>query len=294
MGHVGSDLAYTLCRENTVDTLVLIDKDDDKVYAETLELEDAMASTSSQVAIIQQDYQALSDAALIVLAVGSTDLEKEDRISELTQNAQSAKEVVPKAVASGFSGIFLVISNPCDVMTMLVQQYSGFPKHKVMGTGTTLDTNRLKRIVGKIAGVSSQSVEGFVLGEHGESQFVAWSTVRIAGEQLSELPAFAAQDLPVLKEQVRLGGWEIFTRKTWTSYGIASVASRLIQTILKDERRIFPVSAYDESKQIYAGYPHIIGRQGVIEALPLTLTQDEINEYELSAEKIRRTFLTVT
>ena len=177
VGHVGADVAYTLCREKLANHLVLIDQNEDKVLAEKLELEDALVVWDYKIKIETQRYASLKDAEFVVVSVGSQNLDN----SELMDNVKSVRETIPKVVASGFSGIFIVISNPCDTITRLVQEVSSFPKHRVIGTGTLLDTSRMKRVVSDELNVSPRDVEGYVLGEHGESQFIPWSQVRLGG-----------------------------------------------------------------------------------------------------------------
>lgn len=288
LGHVGADVAYTLCTKGQVDELVLIDKKEDKVFAEYLELTDSMMMTDVTTRIHINDYQQLSNADIVVISVGSQSIDNEDRVSELSDNAESIREVVPKVIASGFKGIFLVITNPCDVITTLVHRESGFPAHRVIGTGTSLDTNRMKRVVGEKLGISGQSIGGYVLGEHGESQFVAWSSVTVGTQKLLEFAKLSEEELEEMKEATRLGGWEIHQRKSWTSFGIASTASRLIQSILKDEKKIYPLSIYHEAENIHIGYPAILGKKGIVKSLSLDLTSKEMALFDQSIAKVKK------
>ncbi|MGY3704740.1 L-lactate dehydrogenase [Vagococcus martis] len=288
LGHVGSDIAYTLCTKCQVDELVLIDKNKEKVIAEYLELTDSMMMTEVKTTILLHEYSYLNDADIIVISVGSQSIDNEDRVSELSDNARSIRQVVPKVIASGFKGIFLVITNPCDVITTLVHRESGFPAHRVIGTGTSLDTIRMKRVVGEKLGISGQSIGGYVLGEHGESQFVAWSSVTVGTQKLLEFTKLSEEELEEMKEATRLGGWEIHQRKSWTSFGIASTVSRLIQSILKDEKRIYPLSIYHEVENIHIGYPAFIGKKGIIKSLSLDLTSKETVLFEQSIAKVKK------
>lgn len=169
LGHVGADVAYTLCREKLVSHLILVDKLEEKVLAEKLEIEDSLVPWDYSVKIDTQNYGTLRDAEIVIISVGSQSIDNENRNSELLDNVASVKETIPQVVASGFKGIFIVISNPCDTITRLVQEVSGFPQSRVIGTGTLLDTSRMKRIVSQHFNVSPQDVTGYVLGEHGES-----------------------------------------------------------------------------------------------------------------------------
>lgn len=288
LGHVGSDVAYTLCTKGQVDELVLIDKNKEKVLAEYLELTDSMMMTDVKTTILLHDYRYLSDADIIVISVGSQSIDNEDRVSELEDNKQAVKEIIPQVISSGFKGIFLVITNPCDVITTLVHRESGFPAYRVIGTGTSLDTNRMKRIVGEKVGVSGQSVHGYVLGEHGESQFVAWSTVMVGTQKLLDVISLNEEELEEMKEATRLGGWHIHQRKSWTSFGIATTASRLIQSILKDENTIYPLSIYHEKDNIHIGYPAVLGKRGIVKPLSLNLDSKEKILFKQSIDKVKQ------
>jgi malate/lactate dehydrogenase len=202
----------------------------------------------------------------------------------------SVKETIPRVVASGFKGIFIVISNPCDTITRLVQEVSGFPQSRVIGTGTLLDTSRMKRIVSQHFNVSPQDVTGYVLGEHGESQFIPWSLVQIDGKSLLENYSLSMEEAELLKEKTRLGGWEIHSGKGWTSFGIASMCARLVQAIQLDENRIYPVSVYDEREKLYLGYPAKIGRKGISQKVDVVLTEKESDLYRSSAQAVREVY----
>ncbi|WP_239254238.1 L-lactate dehydrogenase [Listeria ilorinensis] len=292
-GHVGSDVAFSLVTQAVCDEIVLVDEQMEKAKSEALELRDMLSLTSGITRITAGTLEALADADVIVMAIGPKTLLREDRMEELVETSESIKQIVPQVVAAGFKGIFLNITNPCDVITSLIQEISGFPKARVFGTGTLLDTARMKRVVGEAFGVSNRSVEGFVMGEHGESQFVAWSTVRIGGIPLSELPEAASIDLVQLKEQVRAGGWHILLGKGWTSFGIATCATALLLSIRNHAAAVFPVSHFDAEQGCYIGSPAVIGAAGIESGLMPILTDDERNLYQLSADVIKRARLTV-
>lgn len=212
-GHVGSDVAFSLVTQGICDEIVLIDKIETKAESEALELRDMASMTNSYTMITSNDWSALGDADVIVMAVGPETLLREDRMEELVETSRSVAEIVPKIIASGFQGIFVNITNPCDVITMLIQKLSGFDHSRVFGTGTSLDTARMRRVVGEALHINPKSVEGYVLGEHGESQFVAWSTVKIGGVSIKDYKTTTSLDLPALKDAVRGGGWNILTGK---------------------------------------------------------------------------------
>lgn len=293
IGHVGADVAYTLSREKLATELVLIDLLAKKSEAERLELEDSMIVWDHSVNIITQKYEALNDADIVVISVGSQNLEVEDRNSELKDNVASLNEAIPKILASGFNGLFIVISNPCDVITRKVQELSGFEKHRVIGTGTLLDSSRMKRVLGDHFNVSPLDISGYVLGEHGETQFIPWSTIRVEDKLISDSNLLSKEQMESLKEATRLGGWDIFNGKGWTSYGIAAMCARLVQAIKYDEKRVYPVSVYDPEYNLYLGYPAKIGKDGIISRLELSLTKEEAVKYIASATAVNETYLSI-
>ncbi|KAF1297822.1 L-lactate dehydrogenase [Enterococcus sp. JM4C] len=290
LGNVGSTLAYSLVSKGIADELVLIDKEEKKAVAEQYDLLDAQVHLPSKTVVKIQSYEELSDADIIVFCPGKiTVLAGEGgRLLELRLTSKMVEEIAPKIKASGFNGIIVVITDPCDVITTYMQKLTGLPTNQVIGTGTLLDTARMKQAVGKALTIDSRSIEGFVYGEHGESQFVAWSTVTVGGKSIFNLDE--KQDLEQLKEDARLGGWKIFSGKGYTSYGIATCTTALIQVIFNDAQAILPISAYDESAGIYYGQPAVVGKNGVERLSPCVLTDEESGKLQESITVIRGTF----
>lgn len=245
-GHVGADVAFSLVTQGLCDVIVLLDENEPKAASQALELRDMASLTASRVQVIANDYSELRDPDVLVIAVGPKTLLREDRLEELAETRAAVREVIPRVIASGFGGVILNITNPCDVITQIVQQTSGFPDTQVFGTGTSLDTARMKRVVGEFFGIDPKSVTGYVMGEHGESQFVAWSTVTLGGRPVAELAGDRDVDWAKMNDAVRGGGWEILQGKGWTSFGIATATARLVDAILSDARSVWPVSAWDE------------------------------------------------
>ncbi|HEY0208144.1 L-lactate dehydrogenase [Acerihabitans sp.] len=289
-GHVGADTAFSLVTQGLCDEIVLIDNNEAKARSQGLELRDMASLVPSRVNILVNDYAALRRARIVVMAIGPTTLLREDRMEELLETSATVKQVVPLIMASGFNGVIISITNPCDVIAAVIQRESGLPASRVFGTGTSLDTARMKRVVGEFFGVDPKSVSGYVMGEHGESQFVAWSTVRIGGRLVSEWDGDKQPDLPAMKDQVRAGGWDILLGKGWTSFGIGTATARLVDAVLSGADTVFPVSAWDEREGVYIGQPAIVGVGGIGRALPVALTQDEQRAYAASARVIGRAF----
>lgn len=290
VGHVGAAIAHGLVVQGLVDELVLIDQNEAKVQAEALDFEDALANLSHHVNFTVNDWGALADADIVISTLGKISLQKTapkgDRFIELQFTKHQIKDVAEHLVASQFKGILLVVTNPVDVITSLYQHFTGFAKERVIGTGTLLDTARLKRTVGQALQVDPRSVTGYNLGEHGNSQFTAWSTVRVKGQPVTN----AGLDLAALEEEARRGGFTVYNGKEFTSYGIASAAIVLIQAVLTDSYTELPVSNYLHEYDIYASYPVIVGRAGVVDTVQLNLTVNEKTQLQASASYIKQRF----
>ncbi|WP_369788808.1 L-lactate dehydrogenase [Rouxiella sp. WC2420] len=289
-GHVGADVAFSLVTQGLCDVLVLVDQDEKKAAAQALELQDMASLTASRTTVIANDYSVLADADVVVIAVGPKTMLKEDRLEELAETCSAVREAIPKLIASGFGGVIINITNPCDVITQIVQHTSGLPKAQVFGTGTSLDTARMKRVIGEFFNVDPKSVNGYVMGEHGESQFVAWSTVNIGGCPISELAGEEQPDWTALESSVRGGGWAILQGKGWTSFGIATATARLVDAVLSNAQSVYPVAVWDETQQVYIGQPAIIGRNGIVKVLKPVLESREQALFDASARVISNAF----
>ncbi|MEI5991113.1 L-lactate dehydrogenase [Enterococcus termitis] len=287
LGHVGATLAYTLVTENLVDELVLIDKNEKLAMSEQYDLLDAQVFLTGKTTIIIQDYQALKDASVIVFCAGQISAlgDDGDRFKELEITSKIVEETAPQIKQSGFNGIIVTITNPCDVIAAYMQKLTGFKTSKVFGTGTMLDTARMKQAVSRNLSIDSRNVGGYVYGEHGDSQFVAWSSVTVGDRPL--LSWDRELDLEILDEAVRAGGWNAFAGKGYTSYGIATCAARLIRMILNDSKTIVPVSAYNKQADVYYGQPVVIGKNGIEAFVHCPLTEKENDSLAHSIDIIK-------
>lgn len=293
VGNVGSTTAYTLVQQEFVNEIVLFDRNTPLLDAEKIDLEQGQVDSLHHTTISIGTAEDFDDTDVIIFSAGDITIFKDnpDRFAELSLTKEIAREWGERISKTTFNGILLSITNPCDVITQLLQQVTGLPKHKVLGTGTSLDTSRMKHEVGGQLNIHPRSIEGFVLGEHGETQFVPWSLVRIAGKKLTEFIPETNFDL--LEQSARLGGWTILQGKGYTSYGIAQQASRIVQAILSDQHAIIPVSVYDEDSQIYIGQPALIGREGVLQNYDLTLSESEKIKWQHSVKRIKEMFDTI-
>lgn len=291
MGNVGAACAHYIVSSGFVDDLVLIDKNEKKVKSDALDFEDAMANLPFHTNIYVNDYSQLDDADIVISAVGHISLiggDHPNRFGELKPTGDSVTDVANKIKETKFHGIMVVISNPNDVMTSMYQQILDFPKERVIGTGTLLDSARMKRAVGKAFGVDPRSVSGYNLGEHGNSQFTAWSTVKVMDQPVEELAKKSGLNLDQINEDVRMGGFTVFDGKGYTNYGISTAAVRLSLAILNDARIELPVSNYREEYGVYLSYPAIVGRDGILKQLQLDLPQEELDKLHYSADYIKK------
>lgn len=291
MGNVGAAVAHGLIAQGAFDDYVLIDTNEDKVRADALDFQDAAANLNHHTNITVNDYEALADADVLISALGNIKLQDNpnaDRFAELPFTSKEVIDISEKIKSVGFSGVLIAITNPVDVVTSLFQHYTGLPKERVIGTGTLLDTARMKRAVGVRFGVDPRSVYGYNLGEHGNSQFTAWSQVRVKGQPIRTLTS--EKVLEEIATEAMKGGHTVFYGKKYTSYGIASAAIRLALAVVSDAHEELPITNYYAPLDTYLSYPAIIGRNGVIEQVKLTLTDEEEAKLAHSAQFIQDKF----
>ena len=289
-GHVGQTVAHHLVITGLVDHLALFDLNEDKVKADVIDLKDALPNLGHHVEITYNDYSELADADVIVSTLGNIKLQDNpdnDRFAELPYTSAQVKVVASRIKASGFKGILVVVTNPVDVITMIYQAETGLPKERVIGTGTLLDSARMKHAVAESLTLDPRSVSGYNLGEHGNSQFTAWSTVRVLDKPIDKLAAEKGLYLAELDKQAREGGFAVFHGKKYTSYGIATAAVRLVETIFADAKTVLPVSNYLTEFGLYMSMPAVIGAKGVLARVPLSLTASEKEKLRISANYIK-------
>lgn len=229
IGHVGATVAHLIVSQGLADALVLVDKNPDKLASEVLDFRDAASLLPQHVTVTAGTTADLGDADVVISALGHIDLIQPggDRFTELRANTPEVQQVGTDLKHAGFQGVLIVISNPVDVMTGLYQQVTGLPTQQVFGTGTYLDTARLKRALGDALNIDPRSVSGYMLGEHGASQFAAWSTVRALGQTATELAATYQLDLAQIAADARDGGFTVFAGKKYTNFAIAHAAVAL-------------------------------------------------------------------
>lgn len=293
MGNVGAAVAHYIIAGGFADDLVLIDENEGKVNADALDFKDAMANLLHHTNLYVNDYQQLKDTDVIVSALGNIKLQDNpnaDRFAELPFTRKAVAAVAKKIKESGFNGKIVAITNPVDVITSMYQAITGLPKEHVIGTGTLLDSARMKRAVADRLHVDPRSVEGYNLGEHGNSQFTAWSTVRVLDQPITKLAKAHGLDLDKLDHEARMGGWTVFQGKKYTNYGVATAAVRLVNTILSDAKTVMPVSNYRAEYDSYLSYPAVVGRDGIEKQVQLDLTAEELEKLQTSANFIKEKY----
>ncbi len=294
VGMVGMSFAYSMLNQDICDELCLIDINKERARGEAADLSHGLPFAPSSMKIYAGEYEDCADMDLVVICAGAPQLEGETRRDLLQKNYKVFKTIVKPVVESGFKGVFLVASNPVDVMTKVVLALSGFPPEKVLGTGTTLDTARLRYMMSDYFKLNPRNVHAYVIGEHGDSEFVAWSNAQISVLPVSQLENYNENMMSVLMKiavSVRDSAYEIIKAKKATYYGIGMVLSRLTRAILNDENSVFTVSAYlngqYDEKNIYIGVPAVINRNGVREILELSLNSEEKRKFKHSADILK-------
>ena len=285
-GNVGMSYVYALLNQRTnVNELVLIDVNKEKIEGEVMDLNHCLAFAPSKIDIKAGDYSDCSDATLIVIAAGANQAPGETRMDLINKNSKIFKSIVTSVVESKFKGIFLVATNPLDVMTYLTWKYSGFDSSRVMGTGTSLDTARLRYLVGDKLRISPKNVHAYVIGEHGDSEFVPWSNANVGLQAIDNF--LDEKDLSEIELEVKNAAYEIINRKGATYYGIGMCLVMITNAILSDENRVITVSNYDKDNDIYMGTPAVVNKSGITQRIYVELTEKETEKLQHSVDIIK-------
>lgn len=290
-GFVGMSMAYALLNQGGVNEIVLIDVQKEKAIGEAMDLSDGVPCAPSRMVIKAGNYDECKNADIVVITAGLAQKPGQTRLELAQTNANIVKEVTKSVVNSGFNGIFVIASNPVDLMSYVVQKTSGFPSNKVIGSGTVLDTARLRFLLGEHLHVSSKNIHAYIMGEHGDSSFVPWSSSYVGCKPLPDIIKQRGEKDEVLEqihEQVRQEAYEIIERKKATYYGIGLGLAKIIKALLNNEHEILTVSTLLNGeygkKDIYMGVPAVIYNQGVQEILKMDLTEEEQEKFDHSYE----------
>ena len=297
LGHVGAHVAYSLAVQGIADQLVLVDQNAQKVKSECQDLRDSAAYLPHRVTVDAGDFSDLGDCDVLVNSTGKIDILRanHDRLDEMDFTIRAVRSYVDKIRASGFQGVVVNITNPCDIVTRELALGLGLPKGRVFGTGTGLDTSRLLSALARQTGIDHKSITAYMLGEHGNDQFAPWSCVSFRGKPLDDWAKTDERfrfDREALQKESIDGGWVTFAGKFCTEYGIATTAARMVSIVLHDEKAVMPASAelngeYGEHG-IFVGVPCVIGRDGVEQVVELPLTAEELAKFHSCCEGVRR------
>ena len=282
-GNVGLAYLKNLCQSDMTLDISLIDIDEEKLEGEILDLEHSLVYRNSNINIKLGNYSDCDNADIVVITAGIPQSTK-DRMSDLEKANEIVVDITNKLRETSFSGIILVACNPLDVITELIAHYTDYSYNKVIGTGTMLDTARLKSLISKKIKVKPSDINAYVLGEHGNSQFVAWSNANIGLENLSQYLSF--DDKQELEDETRHMGGVIVKHKGYTSDGVASCLLELTLCILNDLKKVYPVSNYNTTYDVYISTPCVIGKKGIEKVINIKLTEEEEEKLENSAEVI--------
>ncbi len=295
-GLVGSSTAFSLVTQGVCDEILMIDINQERALGEVLDLKDTIKYLDRNVKVRTASYADCSDVDIIVITAGAPPQKGQTRLDTLEVSAKIVKTIVDPVMASGFDGIFIVVSNPVDIIAHYVYKLSGLPKNQVIGTGSSLDTSRLQNFIAELVNVDPRSVYAYSMGEHGDSQMVPWSTVTVAGKSFNDIiqdnkDLVGDVDLDEIVKKTTREGWEIYNRKGTTYYGIATACAGIIKAILYDENRIIPVSTLLEGEygetDVFAGVPTILNRTGAADILEIHMTDEELNKFHQSVEILR-------
>lgn len=294
-GFVGSATAFALMSKGLFGDLILIDYNKKKAEGEAMDISHGLPYTSPMT-IRAGEYSDCSDAAIVIITAGAAQKPGETRLDLIKKNSAIMRSVVSEIKASGFEGILLIVANPVDVLTHVAYKESGFPKNRVIGSGTVLDTARYKYLLSRELQVDARNVHGVIIGEHGDSELPVWSITNIAGMPLADFCAIrGVDDLSALKqkvyEEVRDSAYQIIERKGATYYGIASAVAHICAVIFKNEKMMLPVSTELEGEYglegIALSIPSIVGRDGVETVMELTLNYSEKQKLLSSAKTLK-------
>ena len=292
-GNVGMAYAYALVNQKTyVSDLVLIDINESKTIGEVMDLNHCLPYSPSKMNIRVGKYDECKDAKIVVITAGASQKPGETRMDLIYKNAAIFKSIIKEIRKSGFKGIYLIATNPLDVMTYLTLKYSGSSYKKVIGTGAALDTARLRYILGEKLNMCSKDIDAYVIGEHGDSEFIPWSNANVGFKKITSI--LSKKELDKIEKSVRNSAYEVIDRKGSTSYGIGTCMVRITNAILEDKKIILSVSSLDKKRDVCISTPTIVGIDGVSEKIDIPLTKSEEKKLDDSIKIIKDAIKKVT
>lgn len=292
-GHVGSHAGYSLASQGLAENIVYIDIDKKKAFSQALDIFDSIVYLPHRIIVKDGDYSDIYDADIMVICAGPLPNMSQTRMDTLGDTVAVMKDIISNIKKTKFAGIIINISNPADVITHYIQNQLNYDYKKIISTSTTLDSARLRRAISEEINIDQKSIYAYSLGEHGESQMVAWSTVTIAGKPLFELikekpEKYGKLDLNKIAEKGKKGGWEVLGGKGSTEFGIGASLSEVVKAIICNEHRVLPVSVYLNGEygqnDVYASVPAVLGKDGVEEIIELNMTEEEKKLFDNSCK----------
>lgn len=293
-GAVGASIAFRFLQQGLFSHLVLLDVNQDKAEGEAMDLRDGLPYGAS-MEITAGTYDDIADCALIVITAGANQKPGESRLDLIGRNAKILQGIIGEITARDCGGILLVVSNPVDVLTYTAWKLSGYPRERVLGSGTVLDTGRLKQLLGAELGVDSRNIHAFIIGEHGDSELAVWSEANVSGLALEDFCRIRGRELgrenmDKLYQEVRDSAYEIIRRKGVTCYGIAMAVGRIAQCIVKNEHAVLPVSVVPNGQYGLSGLalsiPSIVGQNGLEDILEIPLSPSEQRDLDCSVRQM--------
>lgn len=294
-GFVGSSSAFALMESGLFSEMVLIDADKNRAEGEVLDISHGLPF-ARPMKIIAGDYDDIVDAAIIVVTAGAGQKPGETRLDLVKKNVKIFQSIIPEIAKRDCKGILVIVANPVDILTYVAKKLSGFPENRVFGSGTTLDSARLKYLLGEHLGVDARSVHAWIIGEHGDSEIAAWSSANVSGVPISdfcEMRGFLEHDdhMKRIAEDVKNSAYEIIEKKKATYYGVAMAVRRICEAIVRDEKSILPVSSIQHGNygisDVSLSMPAIVGKNGIEKLIPIQLDEKEQEELRTSARALK-------
>ena len=295
-GFVGSTSAFALMQSGMFSEMVLIDADHDKAEGEALDISHG-TPFARPMKIYAGGYDDIVDASIIVITAGANQKPGETRLDLVKKNIGIFKTIIPEIKKRDCKGILLIVANPVDILTYTAVKLSGFPENRVIGSGTVLDTARLKEALGSHLQVDSRSVHAFIIGEHGDSEIAAWSSANVSGIDLNDFCEMRGhynyhEAMEKIANDVKNSAYEIIAKKHATYYGIAMSVKRICEAIVRDEKSIMPISSMMHGEygieDVALSMPAIVGKNGAQGKVPISLNYDEITKLQESAKALKR------
>ncbi|RDY26042.1 L-lactate dehydrogenase [Romboutsia weinsteinii] len=290
-GMVGMSYAYSMLNQGTCEELVLIDINKERALGEAIDLNHGLSFAPRKMKIYSGEYSDCKDAAIICITAGAIQVEGETRLDLLQKNTKIMKSIITEIKKSGFNGILLIASNPVDIMTYVAWKLSGYDKSKVIGSGTTLDSARLRYTLSERLDVNPKDINAYVMGEHGDSQFVAWSYALSGVQPIYQIASrkdskISFEDLAQIEDEVKNIAYKIIECKNSTYYGIGMALTKITTAILENENSVLTVSSYlngeYDNNDVYIAVPSIVNKDGVREVIHLPLEKNEKEKLDKS------------